>query len=125
MTATNAPHRPDPSRTGAVWVTGTGAFLLLAAASVFIAVHWGAIPDTVKLGVLLLATGGCLLAGRSLKPTLPATAGALLHLGTFLVPIDVAAIGIHAELDWATPLLAEGLIATATFAWAAITERSV
>ena len=108
MTATSAPSRPDPTRpdptrTGAVWVTGTGAFLLLAAASVFVAVHWGAIPDTVKLGVLLLATGGFLIAGRSLKATLPATAGALFHLGTFLVPIDVAAIGIHADLDWSTP----------------------
>ena len=50
MTTTTAPSRPDPTRTGAVWVTGTGAFLLLAAASVFVAVHWGAIPDTVKLG---------------------------------------------------------------------------
>ena len=73
----------------------------------------------------LLATGGCLIAGRSLKATLPATAGALFHLGTFLVPIDVAAIGVHADLDWSTLLLAEGLIATATFGWAAITERSV
>ena len=79
----------------------------------------------MKLGVLLLATGGCLIAGRSLKATLPATAGALLHLGTFLVPIDVAAIGIHADLDWSTLLLAEGMIAAATFGWAAITERSV
>jgi hypothetical protein len=122
---TSAPSRPDPTRTGAVWVTGTGAFLLLAAASVFVAVHWGAIPDTVKLGVLLLATGGFLLAGRSLRASLPATAGALLHLGTFLVPVDVAAIGVHAGVDWSTLLLAEGLIATATFGWAAVTERSV
>ena len=91
----------------------------------FVAVNWGAIPDTLKLGVLLLATGGFLIAGRSLKATLPATAGALFHLGTFLVPINVAAIGVHAELDWATLLLAEGLIATATFGWAARTERSV
>ena len=76
MTATSAPSRPDrsgpdPTRTGAVWVTGTGAFLLLAAASVFVAVNWGAIPDTVKLGVLLLATGGFLVAGRSLKAVAP------------------------------------------------------
>jgi hypothetical protein len=124
MTATNAPDRPDPSRTGAVWVTGTGAFLLLAAASVFVAVHWGAIPDSVKLGVLLLATGGCLLVGRGLKATLPATAGAVFHLGAFLVPIDVAAIGIHAEVDWATLLLAEGVISTITFGWGSIVERS-
>jgi hypothetical protein len=111
MTATTTPPRPDPSRT--------------AAASVFVAVHWGAIPDTMKLGVLLLATGACLLAGRSLKATLPATAGALFHLGTFLVPIDVAAIGIHAQVDWATLLLAEGIVTTLTFGWGSIAERSV
>ena len=41
------------------------------------------------------------------------------------MPIDVAAIGMHADLDWSTLLLAEGLVATATFGWAALTERSV
>jgi hypothetical protein len=125
MTATTDPSRPDPTRTGAVWVTGTGAFLLLAAAAVFVAVRWGDIPDSVKLGVLALATGGFLLAGRALKASLPATAGALFHLGTFLVPINVAAIGVHADLDWSSLLLAEGLVATATFGWGAMTERSV
>jgi hypothetical protein len=125
MTATTKPTRPDPTRAGAVWVTGTGAFLLLAAASVFVAVNWGAIPDTVKLGVLLLLTGGFLLAGRSLKASLPATAGALFHLGAFLVPVDVAAIGVHTELDWSTLLLIEGLVSAAVLGWAAVIERSV
>ena len=53
------------------------------------------------------------VAGRSLKATPAGHAGALFHLGTFLVPIDVAAIGMRAELDWATMLLAQGLVATA------------
>src|SRR5215210_5733276 len=100
MTATRVPSRPDPTRTGTVWVTGTGAFLLLAAAAVFTAMRWDQIPDAAKLGALGLATGACLLTGRGLKACLPATAGALFHLGTFLVPIDVAAVGIHADLDW-------------------------
>lgn len=125
MTATSTPSRPDPTRSGAVWVTGTGAFLLLAAAAVFVAVRWGDIPDEVKLGVLALATGGFLLAGRALRTSLPATAGALFHLGAFLVPINTAALGVHADLDWSTLLLTEGAVATLTFGWGAMTERSV
>ncbi|MEO6317720.1 MAG: hypothetical protein ABIP36_02950 [Acidimicrobiales bacterium] len=125
MTATSSPPRPDPTRTGAVWVTGTGAFLLLAAAAVFTAMRWEQIPEAAKLGALGLATGACLIIGRGLKGTLPATAGALIHLGTFLVPLDVAAVGIRADLDWSTMLLAQGLAATITFGWAARTERSV
>ncbi|MGK2950375.1 MAG: SCO7613 C-terminal domain-containing membrane protein [Acidimicrobiales bacterium] len=125
MTATSSPPRPDPTRTGAVWVTGTGAFLLLAAAAVFTAMRWDQIPDAAKLGALGLVTGACLLAGRALKPTLPATAGALLHLGAFLVPLDVAALGVRGGLDWSGLLLAVGLAATVTFGWGAVTERSV
>jgi len=125
MTATSPPSRPDPTRTGAVWVTGTGAFLLLAAAAVFTAMRWDQIPDAAKLGALGLATGACLVVGRGLKATLPATAGALIHLGTFLVPLDVAAVGVRADLDWSVMLLVQGLVATVTFAWAATTERSV
>jgi hypothetical protein len=125
MTATSTPSRPDPTRTGAVWVTGTGAFLLLAAAAVFTAMRWEQIPDAAKLGALALVTGACLIAGRGLKATLPATAGALFHLGAFLVPLDVAAVGVRAGLDWSGLLLAEGVAATITFWWAARTERSV
>src|SRR5687768_8648609 len=102
MTTTSPPSRPDPTRTGAVWVTGMGAFLLLAAAAVFTAVRWDQIPDAAKLGALGLATGAFLIAGRGLRSTLPATAGALFHLGAFLVPIDVAAVGARAEVDWTT-----------------------
>lgn len=125
MTTTTTPPRPDPSRSGAVWVTGMGAFLLLAAAAVFTAVRWEQIPDAAKLGALVAATGSCLVAGRGLRNGLPATAGALLHLGAFLVPIDVAAIGVRADLDWSTLLLAQGLVAAVTFGWAAQSERSV
>jgi hypothetical protein len=125
MTTTTSSTPPDSTRTGAVWVTGTGAFLLLAAAAVFTAVRWDQIPDAAKLAALGLATGAFLIAGRGLKATLPATAGALFHLGAFLVPIDVAAVGVRAELDWSTMLLVQGLAATATFGWAARSERSV
>src|SRR5688572_32608935 len=109
MTTTTSSTPPEPTRTGAVWVTGTGAFLLLAAAAVFTAVRWDQIPDAAKLAALGLATGACLIVGRGLRTSLPATAGALVHLGAFLVPIDVAAVGMRAELDWSTMLLVQGL----------------
>ncbi len=128
-----APGRPrhhrsggdgDPSRTGAVWVAGTGALLLLAAAAVFIAVRWDQIPASAKLGAVAALTGAFLLAGRRLRHSLPATAGALFHLGTFLVPVDVAALAVRAELGWEQLLLVEGLVCTVAFALAARAERS-
>jgi hypothetical protein len=125
MSTTSVPTRPDPTRTGAVWVTGTGAFLLLAAAAVFTAVRWAEIPAVAKLGALALATGACLVSGRSLGAKLPATAGALFHLGAFLVPLDVAALGVRRGLTWDEMLLVQGVVATLVFAWAASVERSV
>ena len=125
MTTTSEPLRPDPTRTGAVWVTGTGAFLLLAAAAVFTAVRWDDIPAGAKLAALGLATGAFLIAGRRLATELPATASALFHLGTFLVPVDVAAVCLRLQLPWSTVLLAHGLVATVTFGWAARVEGSV
>jgi hypothetical protein len=108
-----------------VWVTGTGAFLLFAAAAVFTAVRWDQIPDAAKLAALVGATGACVLGGRGLRPTLPASAGALFHLGAFLVPIDVAALAVRADLDWSLMVLLQGAVATVTFGWAAVVERSV
>ena len=115
----------DPSRTGAVWVTGTGAFLLLAAAAVFVAVRWAEIPASAKLAAIATLTGTFLLVGRRLRASLPATAGALFHLGAFLVPVDVAALAVRGELGWAQLLLVEGLLCTVTFTLAARSERSV
>ena len=119
------PDGPDPSRTGAIWVTGTGAFLLLAAAAVFVAVRWEEIPAAAKLAALAALTGAFLLAGRRLRPVLPATAGALFHLGAFLVPVDVAALAVRAELSWEVLLLLEGLVCALTFTLAARAERSI
>src|ERR671929_215723 len=56
MDSTTAPTPPDrPSsanRTGATWVAGTGAFLLLAATALFVAVRWDDIPGAAKLGMV-------------------------------------------------------------------------
>src|SRR5258708_37016648 len=79
------------NRPGAVWVAGTGAFLLLAAAALFVAVRWDDLPDAAKLGVVGALTGACLLGGRALARTLPATGDVLFHLGALLIPVDVAA----------------------------------
>lgn len=99
------------NRTGAVWVAGTGAFLLLAATALFVAVRWDDLPDAAKLGVVGLLTGGFLLGGRALARTLPATGDVLFHLGALLIPIDVAAVAVRLGLGWRGLLLAEGLAA--------------
>lgn len=78
-----------------MWVTATGAFLLFAAASLFVAVRWDTLGDQVKLAILAGITGAGLLAGRLLRPSLPVTARVLTHLGALLVPLDVAAVALH------------------------------
>lgn len=120
-----APSPPARSPVGARWVAGLGAFLLVAAAATFVAVRWADIPDSAKLGALLAVTATCLVVHRHLRTTLPVTGAALFHLGVFLVPIDVAAIGVWGRWEWPAMLLAQGLVGTVTFAAAARTERSV
>jgi hypothetical protein len=108
-----------------VWVTGTGAFLLVAAATVFVAVQWDHLSNEVKLGILASVTGAFLLAGRRLRATLPATSSVMYHLGAFLIPANTAAVALHLQLEWPPFLLLEG--ATATAAWVLLdrVERSV
>ena len=119
--ATPGAGSSDRSRAGAVWVTATGAFLLLAAAALFVAVRWDRLGDPARLGILAAATGGCLLAGRVLRDGLPATSRVLSHLGALLVPLDVAAVALHlaeggtGPAPWAPVLAATST--TAVLAW--------
>jgi hypothetical protein len=115
----------DPSRTGAVWVAGVGAFLIVVASAVFVASQWDQIPDAAKLGAIGLLTGAFLLAGRALEPRLPATAGSMVHLGAFLIPIDVAAVAVHLDLGWPQFLLLEGLVCSASFGLLQRVEGSI
>src|SRR6266508_1130283 len=126
-TSSRPPVPPPPARSpvGARWVAGLGAFLMVAAAATFVAVRWADIPDSAKFGALIALTAACLVFHRHLRPTLPVTAAALFHLGAFLVPIDVAAIGVWGRWGWPTLLLAQGLSGTVCFAAAAHTEDSV
>src|SRR5258706_4448599 len=96
------------NRTGAVRVAGTGASLLLAAPALFVAVRWDDLPDAAKLGVVGALTGACLLGGRALARTLPATGDVLFHLGALLISVDVAAISVRLQLGWRGVLLAPG-----------------
>jgi hypothetical protein len=101
---------PSGRRTGATWVAGTGAFLLLAAAATFIAVRWGTLPEAAKLALVGALTGGFLLGGRALARTLPATGDVLYHLGALLLPVDVAGLAVRGQWGWRWLLLAEGLV---------------
>ena len=105
-------ERPNGGRrTGATWVAATGAFLLLAAAAVFVATRWSAIPDSAKLAMLVAITGACILGGDRVRRTLPATGNALFHVGALMVPIDGVALGLRTELSWPSLLLVNSAIA--------------
>ena len=97
-------------RTAATWVAATGAFLLVAAAGVFVSVRWDDIPDAAKLGILLAVTGAAIFGGAALRRTLPATGEVLFHLGAFLLPIDLAAVSVRTDMTWGELLLAQGLL---------------
>jgi hypothetical protein len=101
---------PDGRRAGATWVAATGAFLLVAAAAVFIAVRWDTLPEAAKLALVGALTGGFLVGGRALRRTLPATGDVLFHLGAFLLPVDVAGLCVRADLGWRNLVLGEGLL---------------
>ena len=118
---------PTPSgrRAAATWVTATGVMLLLAAATLFVAVRWAEIPDGAKLGALGLITVGALLAGRAMRPTLPATGDVVFHLGALLLPLDLAAAAVRAGVDWRWFLLSEGVVNAVVFAVLAVATGSI
>ena len=113
MTATTI---PSGRRTAATWVGATGAFLLVAAAAVFVAVRWDELTETAKLALVGGLTGAFLVAGRTVRRTLPATGDVLFHLGAFLVPVDLAALCLRMDAGWRVTVLAEGVVGVLLFA---------
>ncbi|MDP9388871.1 MAG: hypothetical protein M3Q48_13405, partial [Actinomycetota bacterium] len=114
-TTTTRPGGDDRRRSStgpvaATWVAGTGAFLLLAAAAVFIAVRWDRLPEAAKLALVGALTGGFLAGGRALRRNLPATGDVLFHLGALLLPVDLAGLGLRASVGWRSLLLSEGVL---------------
>ena len=124
LTSSSTPM-PRRDTTAAVWVAGTGAFLLVAAAAVFVAHRWDQLPDVAKLGIVATMTGVFLSAGRAVKTRLPATGDVIFHLGAFLIPVDVAAVAVHAGLDWRGITFAEGAVGVAVLGGLAVATRSV
>lgn len=120
------PAGPDGGggRVGALLVAGTGAFLLFAAAVVFVAVRWGNLPESAKVAIVGGLTASLLVAGRVGRRALPGTATALFHLGAFLVPVDVAALLVRSGASTDVVLLATGLAAALALGAAARLERS-
>lgn len=108
------PARDAGSR-AAAWITGTGAFLLVAAAAVFVWVQWSRLPLEAKIAIIGGVTGAVLLAGARLRPRLPIAGSALLHLGAFLLPVDLAALTNRLEVDWPEAAVAEGVLILVAF----------
>ncbi|MEM7286816.1 MAG: hypothetical protein AAF480_10735, partial [Actinomycetota bacterium] len=110
------PTEPDPpaappppaetARSAALWLGGTGAFLILVAAGVLVAMRWDDIAAWMKLAGLLAANVTVVGAGLRYREKVPATAAALFHLGAFMVPISAVAATSQAALDWEDALLA-------------------
>jgi hypothetical protein len=125
MNETTASTDRAGRRTGATWVAATGAFLLFAAAVVFVAANWDHIPDAVKLAALGAATGGAIVGGDRLRRTLPATGNALFHLGALLLPVNVAAVDVRLEASWQEMLLHASVTSAVAFAVLARRARSV
>lgn len=118
-------ERSDGRRAGATWVAATGAFLLLSAASLFMAVQWRTLPEAAKLALIGALTAGFLAGGRAVRRSLPATGDVLFHLGAFLVPIDVGGLCVRLDADWRTTLVAEGVAGTAVLGLFAAVTGSV
>jgi len=106
---------PSGRRAAASWVAGTGAFLMLAAAALFVAVNWDRIPPSGKLAIVVGLTGACLGIGARLRSSLPATGDVLVHLGALLVTVDVAAVGLHQGFTFDEVLLAEGVVCSVVY----------
>ena len=116
---------PSTGVVAATWVAGTGAFLLVAAAAVFVAVHWDRLPEAAKLAVVGALTGGFLAGGRQLRRSLPATGDVLFHLGAFLLPVDVAGLGLRASAGWRAILVSEGVLGAGVLGTLAAVSGSV
>ncbi len=119
------PRPPSTGPVAATWVAGTGAFLLLAAAAVFTAVSWDRLPEMAKLAIIGGVTGTCIAGGRAVRRTLPATGDVIFHLGAFLLPIDVAGLGLRASIGWRAIVVAEGVVGVGALGGLAAASRSV
>src|SRR5207302_1167955 len=102
-------------RAGATWVATTGAFLVLAAAALFVAVGWHRFSDTAKFTIVTAVMGSFLAAGVMLCPSLPATSSVLFHLGALLIPVDVAGLNIRLGFQWPIFIAVDGAVSTLAF----------
>jgi len=60
-----------------------------------------------------------------LRRTLPATGDVLFHLGAFLLPVDLAGIGVRSGLGWRPLLVAEGVLGVAVLGGLGLVTGSV
>jgi hypothetical protein len=125
MTTPDSYQPRDGRRTGATWVAATGVFLLFSAAVVFVAANWDHIPAAAKLAALAGLTASAIVAGDRLRPSLPATGGALFHLGALLLPVNVAAVDVRLGAGWRETLLHASVGSLVAFVPMARRARSV
>ena len=118
------PEQREGRRTAVLWVAAVGASLLAAAAALFVAVRWNDISPVGKLSIIVCVTAVFLVAGETLRKTLPATGNVLFHLGALLIPVDVGALNLHLGMSWQELLLVEGIVCSVFFGGLAYIGRS-
>ncbi len=86
-------------RTTAVATAAVGAALLIAAAGTFIAITWETMGLAGKAGVIGFIALAALAGGHALRKAVPGVAAVLVHLGGFLIPIDVGGVATALGLE--------------------------
>lgn len=115
------PRRPVPpeetARSAALWLGGTGAFLLLVAAAVLVAVRWDDLTAWMKLAGLVITNAGVIGAGLRHREFIPATARALYHLGGLLLPVSAIAVALQTEVPWQWTLVGTSVVTIGGISW--------
>lgn len=94
-----------------MWVSGTGALLLLAAAATFLAVTWDALGLAARVAVVATVTATAIAGGHRLRGRLPAVGAVVFHLGAALLPVDALGLALQLDLDPALTWLLVGAVA--------------
>lgn len=100
-------------RTTAVATAAVGAALLVAAAGTFIAITWETMGLVGKAGVIGFVALAALAAGHALRNAVPGVAAVLVHLGGYLIPIDVGGVATAVGLDRPRVGVLAGLVGAA------------
>ena len=106
--------RQSGSALGVLWLTASGAVLILAAAALFVAVNWSRIPDETKFAGAVALTIAIGVGGALSRTAVPLTARVATHLAALLVGVDALAVARNGQLSGSATLLTVAVALTAS-----------